>query len=38
MRVAAAKLSDAQMIDLAAYIGSRPAWTRAEAAALMGGR
>jgi cytochrome c553 len=35
MQAVAARLSDDQMIDLAAYIGSRPAWTRAEAGAAL---
>ena len=35
MQAVAAKLSDVQIIDLAAYVGSRPAWTRAEMAAAM---
>ena len=35
MQAVAAKLSDSQMIDLAAYVGSRAAWTRAEMAAAM---
>jgi cytochrome c553 len=35
MQAVAAKLSDDQMIDLAAYVGSRPAWTLAERATAM---
>ena len=35
MQAVAATLSDDQMIDLAAYIGSRPAWTRAQMAAAL---
>ncbi|CAN5361495.1 c-type cytochrome [soil metagenome] len=35
MQAVAAKVSEQQMIDLAAYIGSRPAWTRAEMASAM---
>lgn len=35
MQAVAARLRDAEIIDLAAYIGSRPAWTRAEMAASM---
>jgi cytochrome c553 len=35
MQAVAAKLRDDQIIDLAAYIGSRPAWTRADLAAAM---
>ena len=35
MQAVAAKLSNNQIIDLAAYLGSRPAWTRAELAAAM---
>lgn len=35
MQAVAAKLRDDQIIDLAAYIGSRPAWTRAEMAVAM---
>lgn len=35
MQAVAAKLSERQMIDLAAYIGSRPAWTRKEMARAM---
>ena len=35
MQTVAARLRDAEIIDLAAYIGSRPAWTRAEMAASM---
>jgi cytochrome c553 len=38
MQAVAAKLSDDQIIALAAYIGSRPAWTRAEMAAAMAKR
>jgi cytochrome c553 len=36
MQAVAAKLSNDQITDLAAYVGSRPAWTRAEMAAAMG--
>jgi cytochrome c553 len=35
MQAVAAKLNDQQIIDLAAYIGSRPPWTRAEMASAM---
>lgn len=35
MQAVAGRLSDDQMIDLAAYIGSRPAWTRADMATAM---
>jgi cytochrome c553 len=35
MQAVAEKLSDDQIIDLAAYIGSRPAWTRAQMAKAM---
>ncbi len=35
MQTVAAKLSDDQILDLAAFVGSRPAWTRAEMAAAM---
>lgn len=35
MQAVAAKLRDDQIIDLAAYIGSRPAWTRADLSAAM---
>lgn len=33
MQTVAAKLRDDQILDLAAYLGSRPAWTRAQMAA-----
>jgi cytochrome c553 len=35
MQEVAAGLNDAQIVDVAAYVGSRPAWTRAELAAAM---
>ena len=35
MQAVETKLSDGQLIDLAAYVGSRPAWTRAEMAAAL---
>lgn len=35
MQAVAAKLTAGQIVDLAAYVGSRPAWTRAEMAAAM---
>jgi cytochrome c553 len=35
MQAVAATFSDNQIIDLAAYVGSRPAWTRAEMATAM---
>lgn len=35
MQAVAAKLSNDQIIDLAAYVGSRPAWTRSERDAAM---
>jgi cytochrome c553 len=36
MQAVAAQLTDAQIIDAAAYVGSRSAWTRGEMAELMG--
>lgn len=38
MQEVAARLTDAEIIDAAAYVGSRPAWTRAELAATMIGK
>lgn len=35
MQTVAATLTDDQIIDLAAYVGSRPAWTRAQMHAAM---
>ncbi len=35
MQGVAANLSDAQILDLAAYLGSRPPWTRAQMAASL---
>ena len=35
MQAVAAKLTNDQILDLSAYIGSRPAWTRAEMTASM---
>lgn len=35
MQGVAATLSDAQILDLAAYLGSRPPWTRAQMAASL---
>ena len=38
MQDVAGRLSDAQIIDIAAYAASRPPWTRAEAAVLESGK
>jgi cytochrome c553 len=35
MQAVAAQLTDAQIIDAAAYVGSRPPWTRGEMATMM---
>lgn len=35
MQAVAARLTDAEIVDLAAYVGSRPAFTRAQMAAVM---